>query len=113
MNTVTNKGNKKVWRKFLRWLKIIVLIYFIVGIALYSFQDKFLFHPLPLADNYRFNFAIPFKELNIEINKKEKLSIIQYFPKDSIRKGVVLYFHGNMQNINRYAKFSDIFIKNG
>jgi len=95
------------------WLKIIVILYLGLGITLYFLQDKFLFHPVPLAADYAFHFADPFHEVNIVTNGKENLNLIQFFPKDSVRKGVVLYFHGNVENVNRYAKFADLFTKNG
>jgi alpha-beta hydrolase superfamily lysophospholipase len=39
--------------------------------------------------------------------------MIQFFPKDSIAKGVVLYFHGNMKNIYHYAASAGNFTKLG
>ena len=114
MNLMTDNPlppNRK--RNFLRWIKIILLIYFVVGFALYYFQEKILLHPQPLSIDYVYHFNVPFKEVNIPINKNENLNIVQFFPKDSVRKGVVLYFHGNMQNINHYAKAADNFTKFG
>jgi alpha-beta hydrolase superfamily lysophospholipase len=94
-------------------LKIIVIIYLVIGIVFYFLQDRFLFHPLPLPADYSYHFARPFHEINVTINKNENLSIVQFFPEDTARKGVVLYFHGNMDNINRYEKSADLFTKNG
>ena len=91
------------------WLKIIIIVYFTLGIVFYFLQDKFLFHPVPLPADYAYHFDRPFHEVNMIINKNENVNFVQFFPKDSVRKGVVLYFHGNMENINRYAKFADIF----
>ena len=96
-----------------RWLKIIIIIYFALGVVLYFLQDTFLFHPVPLPADYTYHFAVPFQEVNVSINKKENLNFIKFFPKDSVKKGVVLYFHGNMENINRYAKFADLFTNKG
>ena len=39
--------------------------------------------------------------------------MVKFFPAGSLRKGVVIYFHGNRGNINRYAKFADPFVRNG
>lgn len=39
--------------------------------------------------------------------------MVKFFPKDAVRKGVVLYFHGNKENINRYAKFAANFTSKG
>ena len=39
--------------------------------------------------------------------------MIKFFPVDSVRRGVVVYFHGNRENIERYAKFANNFTKHG
>jgi alpha-beta hydrolase superfamily lysophospholipase len=98
---------------FWRLLNIIIIVYCTLGIAFYYLQEKFLFHPIPLCADYTYQFTRPFREVNIAINKNENLNIVQFFPQDSVRKGIVLYFHGNRQNINRYAKFADNFTRHG
>jgi alpha-beta hydrolase superfamily lysophospholipase len=109
--TVSHKWStrKKIWF----WIKIGFFVYVIIGIALYYFQDRFLLHPEKLPEDYVYNFTVPFKEVNILINKNENLNIVQFLPEDSVKKGVVLYFHGNMKNINHYAIFANNFTKNG
>ena len=101
-------------RKILfRWLKIIILIYSIIGISLYYQQETFLFHPEKLASNHIYHFNFPFEEVNIPFNEKDTVNMVKFFPGDSVRKGVVLYFHGNKQNIERYARFAANFTKHG
>ncbi len=101
-------------RKILfRWLKIIILIYSIIGISLYYLQEKFLFHPEKLAANHTYHFNFPFEEVNIPFNEKDTVNMVKFFPADSIRRGVVLYFHGNKQHIERYAYFAANFTKHG
>jgi pimeloyl-ACP methyl ester carboxylesterase len=96
-----------------RLLKIIIIVYCSAGIALYYLQEKLMFHPIPLPPDYQFKFNIPFKEVNIAINSKDNLNIVRFFTQDSIPKGVVLYFHGNRDNINLYAKYAPNFTKHG
>jgi pimeloyl-ACP methyl ester carboxylesterase len=100
-------------KKLLRWIKVIVLIYCVIGIALFYLQDYFLFHPTPLERSYQYKFDTPFAEVDIPFNETDTLNMVQFFPTDSVRKGVVLYFHGNRGNINRYAKFAVNFTKQG
>ncbi|MBL0145132.1 MAG: alpha/beta fold hydrolase [Chitinophagaceae bacterium] len=102
--------NKK---KTFRWIKIIVLLYCSIGIALYYLQEKFLFHPVTLAADYTFDFKTPFEEVAIPLNSDETINMVKFFSTDTITNGVVLYYHGNKQNINRYAKFVNAFTKNG
>ncbi|MEP7109098.1 MAG: alpha/beta fold hydrolase [Ferruginibacter sp.] len=100
-------------KKLLRWIKIIVLLYCLIGIALFYLQDHFLFHPSPLARNYQYRFDSPFAEVDIPLNKTDTLNMVQFFPTDSIRRGVVIYFHGNKGNINRYTRFVSNFTRHG
>lgn len=99
-------------KKFLRGLKIFLVIYFLAGAALYFFQEKLLFHPEKLPVNYRFEFNAPFKQVDVPLDDETNLSIVQFTVPDSLQKGVVLYFHGNKGNINRYAPFAAHFIRN-
>lgn len=100
-------------RKVIRWIKVIVLLYSIIGITLYYVQDKILFHPVALQAGYQFHFDVPFEEVNIPLNNTDTISMVKFFPADSIRKGIVIYFHGNKGNINRYQKFAANFTKHG
>jgi len=100
-------------RKIWRWFKITALIYVMIGIALYFLQDKIIFHPEKLSADYQYKFDIPFREINLGISEERNLSIVQFTVPDSVRKGIVLYFHGNMKNINRYAPYAKDFTRNG
>lgn len=104
--TVTGK---KVWK----WFKIALLVYIIIGLALYFLQDKFLFHPKALASDYKYSFSQPFEEVNLEINVNKTIAIVRFKVPEGNAKGVVLYFHGNKKNIERYAPYSGHFTRNG
>jgi hypothetical protein len=100
-------------RKIYRVAIVVTLIYCSIGIALYHLQEKLLFHPELLPKDFQFKFGIPFKEVNIAMNKTDTLNLIQFFPRDSAPKGIVLYFHGNKGNVIRFAKYATNFTKNG
>ncbi len=99
-------------KKFWHIVKWIMVIYIAVGLILYFMQDKILFHPKALDKNYSFRFNEAFTELNIPVSSTRNLNVVK-FTTDSIYKGIVLYFHGNRQNIERYAKFSKLFTDSG
>ena len=99
-------------KKIFRWFKIIVIVYAICNVAIYYLQDYFLFHPEPLARNHRYDFTVPYKELNIPYDSASNLHVVQ-FAADSGSKGVVLYFHGNRKNISWYASRVPAFTKWG
>ena len=96
-----------------RWLKIIILLYCLIGIGLYYLQDKILFHPEPLAASYQYRFDAPYKEVNLLYNQQSNINIIQFTTNRPQPKGVVLYFHGNKQNIGWYAKNAPLFTSQG
>jgi alpha-beta hydrolase superfamily lysophospholipase len=98
---------KKLWK----FLRVLISIYIAIGVMLYFVQDIIIFHPKALSQNYSFQFNQPFKEINISPDGRRNLNFIQFFPAGKA-KGIVLYFHGNKTNINRYAQFAGIFTKN-
>ena len=99
--------------RIIRWVKIIVLIYLIVGLALYLLQDRLLFHPVLVAKGKTYGFPYPHRELMIPYDDETRLNIIRFLTPDSSKtKGVVLYFHGNAKNIAWYANYSVHFTRN-
>jgi uncharacterized protein len=105
--------NKKKLKKAWKWFKIIVLVYIILGIVLYSLQDVLLFHPEKLPADYKYQFDIPFNQIDLAVTSEKNLSIVQFTVPDSVRRGIVLFFHGNRANINRYARYAPFFTRNG
>jgi alpha-beta hydrolase superfamily lysophospholipase len=103
--------NGKTKRRIWRWFKVLSIIYISGGIILFFIQDLLLFHPTPLAKMHQFIFNQPFEEVNIPIGKNN-LSIVK-FKTDSLRKGIVLFYHGNMHNVEHYNSYPLLFTKNG
>lgn len=100
--------------KIFRWLKVLLFVYATLGLLLYYFQEKILFHPVPLATTDSFSFTAPHKEINIAYNATTTFNFIEFTPPDSVaKKGIVIYFHGNRENVNRYASFAENFTKKG
>jgi pimeloyl-ACP methyl ester carboxylesterase len=117
-------------KKIFRWLKIGLLVYAVVGIAVYYCQEKIFFHPEPVDGRFVYDFGgQPYKEVNLRYDKETVLNIVQFKAiggfagmtdsagltggtGDSVR-GVVLYFHGNKKNISRYAAYAKDFTAKG
>lgn len=91
-------------------LKILLVIYLAGGIAMYFLQELLMFHPKPLAQDHVFRFDQPFTEVNLTTPDKRNLNLVKFHAQSL--KGVVLYFHGNRQNIERYARYAAYFTKN-
>lgn len=99
--------------KIYRWIKIIIIVYCLTGILLYYLQEKLLFHPVPLPADSTYHFTQPFSETNITVDAQTTYHIVRFTVSDSVKKGVVLYFHGNRENVNHYAEFAINFTRNG
>ncbi len=99
--------------KIYRWVIRIVILYVAIGIGLFVFQQTFILHPTKLANNYTFKFDGKFEEINIPFNDTDTLNLIKFLPSDTIRKGVVIYYHGNMNNVEHYAGFTKPFTSKG
>jgi uncharacterized protein len=116
-------------KKIFRWIKVVLLVYAVVGIAMYFAQEKIFFHPEPVVRTGVYDFGgQPSTEVNLPYDKETNLNIIQFkVPGGSVRadsgssagrsgdgaKGVVLYFHGNKKNISRYAAYAKDFTARG
>jgi pimeloyl-ACP methyl ester carboxylesterase len=100
-------------RKLFKWIKIILLIYCFIGIAVYYAQDYVILRPETSSKDFKYTFDFPHKEVNIPFDKKSNINIIQFTPAQDSSKGVVLYFHGNRNNIQRYRRFVPNFTKHG
>lgn len=96
-----------------RWVKIGLAVYAILGIALYYLQEKLLFHPVAVHADSSYHFSQPFTEANILLDKETRFNVVQFPPADTSAKGIVLYFHGNRENVNRYAGFAKKFTSKG
>jgi len=100
-------------KKFFSILKWVVIVYCGIGIILYSLQEKILLHPKALDQNHVFDFKQNFEEINIPFNKTDTVNMIKFAATGSVKKGVVLYFHGNKDNVEHYAGFVPAFTKHG
>jgi alpha-beta hydrolase superfamily lysophospholipase len=87
------------------------MVYIGVGLLLFLVQDIFLFHPTPLPANHKFSFQQDFEEENITINDRN-LHFIKFHPTKE-KKGLVLFFHGNMKNVEHYRTYPGFFTDKG
>lgn len=94
-------------------IKILLIAYAGIGIAGYYLQDYLLLHPVKLAPDAKYTFPGPFTEINWRVDETNSFHVVQFSVSDSLAKGVVLYFHGNRENVQRYARFAPQFTQKG
>ena len=88
--------------------------YIIVGIAVlsilvYFFQEKLIFKPEKLKQDFKFKYDIPFREYFFDIEPGVRINGLHFFRENP--KGLILYFHGNSRSIKGWAKYAKDFYR--
>ncbi|MBM3915116.1 MAG: alpha/beta hydrolase [Sphingomonadales bacterium] len=96
-----------------KMISLFLLVYLIGAILLYFFQESLLFRSRVLPPAYQFSTELLHREITVPINTKDTLHAVLYRPDSGATKGLVLYFHGNRQNIGWYEKFVPYFTQYG
>ena len=94
------------------WLKRIIIFiafsYLIIGVGLYFLQERMIFMPQPLPQDYIYNFPGNFEEINLRTKDNAQLNALHF--KVENPKGVVLYFHGNTGELSRWGMVAQNFV---
>ncbi len=92
--------------KIFGWIAgVLATCWLVFFIATQFFQDKLIFQSTKLSPDHVFTFDQPFKEYTIKTSDHETLSAI-LFPAAEGPKGLILYFHGNAGNLQRWGKYA-------
>jgi pimeloyl-ACP methyl ester carboxylesterase len=81
----------------------------VLSIAVYFFQEKFIFKPEKLKHNFQFSYNVPFEEINFDVAEGVRINGL-HFVRDNPR-GLILYFHGNTRSIKGWAKYAQHFYR--
>lgn len=84
---------------------ITVLLYVIVYAGFYFFQDHLVFQSKALDKDYHFSFDQKFTEHFIPTDDGETLNAL-LFKTSGPTKGLILYFHGNANNLQRWGTYA-------
>ena len=99
----------KTFRKVLIYIVLIFVLLIAVAII---FQEKFLFRNTKIPINYQYEFKEIFEEMWFEPEVNVKINAL-YFKTDSTkRKGLIVYFHNNADNLKRLVVYAIDFTKN-
>jgi len=82
-------------------LLAVLALYAVILVIYYFIQERLLFVAAPLQLRHRFQLASPFEELYLESQDGGKIHALLIHAKDP--KGLILYFHGNTGNMNRWS----------
>jgi uncharacterized protein len=94
----------------LNHLLIYVLITLaLVSIAAYFLQEKFIFKPEKLSQDFKFRYDAPFKELFFDVAPGVRINGLHFYR--TAPSGLIFYLHGNSRSIKGWAKYAKDFYR--
>ncbi len=98
--------------QYLKLVALAVVLYLLLIPAIYFLQQYLIFQPVLLSENYEYSFNDSFEEIDFEVENGLINSLYFCSNVDSIR-GVILYFHGNADNLKRWSQYREVFLARG
>jgi len=89
------------------WYIIIGIV--VLSILVYFLQEKFIFKPEKLKQDFQFKYDIPFKELFFDVEPGVRINGLHFYREKPL--GLILYFHGNTRSIKGWAKYAKDFYR--
>lgn len=89
-----------------------IILYLFMSLSFYKFQDKIIFQGKSLPKEYVFTFDQKFEEYSIKTEDGESLDAL-LFKSATPSKGLILYFHGNADNLQRWGEYAIDFTQLG
>jgi pimeloyl-ACP methyl ester carboxylesterase len=88
--------------------------YIIIGIAVlsllaYFLQDRLIFKPEKLKQDFKFKYDVPFREYFFDVEPGVRINGLHFFREQA--KGLILYFHGNTRSIKGWARYAKDFYR--
>ena len=96
-------------RKFKKTVFIVLGLYVMLGTTLYFIQEKILFLPTFLEQDYVYEFSENFEEVFLKTKDEAFINAIHF--KVPNPKGVILYFHGNAGDLSRWGLIAEYFVQ--
>jgi uncharacterized protein len=90
------------------------ILYIIAGIAalsiiIYFVQEKFIFKPEKLRQDFVYKYDAPFRELFFDVEEGVRINGLHFHAEKPL--GLILYFHGNSRSIKGWAKYAKDFYR--
>ncbi|MFI5186118.1 MAG: alpha/beta hydrolase [Chitinophagales bacterium] len=87
----------------------IILGIIVLSLLVYLLQDKLIFKPEKLKQDFQFKYDIPFKELFFDAGPGVRINGLHFFREKPL--GLILYFHGNSRSIKGWARYARDFYR--
>jgi alpha-beta hydrolase superfamily lysophospholipase len=100
--------------RFLAYLAYLFGFYLLVGLLFWAGHPFILLQPTTLPAAFRYSFSQPFQELTFKPTAGVQLNALWFRAVSQPRQGMVLFFHGNRDNLTRWGReYSTRFTKRG
>ncbi len=91
-----------------------IVVYIIIGIVAlsviaYFVQEKLIFKPEKLRQDFVYKYDAPFEELFFDVEPGVRINGLHFKVKEPL--GLILYFHGNTRSIKGWAKYAKDFFR--
>jgi len=90
----------------------ILVAYIVMTLSFYFFHDLLVFQSRSLPEEYTFNFQQEFSEYIINTPDSTRINAL-LFKTTQPSKGLIIYFHGNAGNLQRWGNYAVDFTKIG
>lgn len=92
-------------------LVYIIIGYVVAAIVIYLVQEKIIFKPEKLPQDFEYKYDAPFEELFFNVAPGVVINGLHFYVTNP--KGLILYFHGNSRSIKGWAKYAKDFYRYG
>ncbi len=90
-----------------RIIQVIIILLIIFCALFYGFQEKLIFTPEKLGEDYQFSFNQSFEELNIKTTDGISLNGLLF--KSDSSKGLLFYLHGNSGSLSSWGNVAEVY----
>jgi len=87
--------------------------YLVVIILVFFFQDKLIFQSVKLSEKHQFSFDESFNEYSIKTTDNVHINALHFKTENTATLGLVVYFHGNASNLQRWGEYAVDFTQLG
>jgi uncharacterized protein len=81
----------------------------VLSVLAYFLQDKLIFKPEKLKQDFKFVYDVPFKEYFFDVEPGVRINGLHFYRDKP--KGLILYFHGNTRSIKGWARYAKDFYR--
>lgn len=99
-------------RNIFRLSALLLCLWLLLTLSVYAFQRFIVFQEEKLPVGHAYQFNVPFEEHFLTTPDSFSLNGL-YFPTPKPRKGVILYFHGNADNLQRWGQYNPDLTRRG